>query len=59
MNDYITEVRLSRALAKEVKTYLDWCASKHVGIEHMFPELVKKFDDLNKHYIDEIERGVP
>lgn len=58
IEDYITELKLSRAFVNEFAAYLDWCRAQNVAIDQMFPDLIKKFDELNKHYTIEIERGI-
>ena len=58
IDEYFIEVKLSRAFANDFKSYLDWCDVNNVGIRHAFPEMIKKFELLNKHYSDEIERGI-
>lgn len=58
IDDYFTEIKLSRAFINEFKAYLDWCDANNIAIRHTFPEMIDKFERLNKHYKEEMERGV-
>jgi len=53
MEDYFTEMRLSRAFACEFDGYLSWCQRNNV---YLPPELVNCYNELKKHYEVEISK---
>ena len=55
MEDYFTEMRLSREFACQFDAYFNWCRSQNV---HLPEKLVETYVQLKQHYEVEMEKNL-